>query len=467
MFNVSKKFYTNFISFQGEKMFRVAIIGRPNVGKSSLFNRIIGKRKAIVEDIPGVTRDRIVATALWRGTPFELVDTGGYVQEDQDRFAPYLLDQIRKELELSDLFVFVVDGKEGITQTDREIADILRKTDKPVIVAVNKIDNPSQEDRVYEFYELGFEKVIPVSSIQRTGVAELLDEIVKYIPEYEIEAQKEEEKEEKGVIKVAIVGKPNAGKSSLLNAILGEERAVVSNIPGTTRDVVDTFFEWEGNRFLFLDTAGLRKKSRIDYGVEFFSVGRTLEALKKADVVVHVIDAKEGATEQDTKIAHLIQKYTKPAVIVINKIDTVPQKKEVLNRIKNQVKEKLYFIPYAPVIFVSATQRKGIKQLLQEIIDVYNQAWKRVGTGQLNRAVKQILSLRHPPSFRGKSLKIYYGTQLEGKPPCFLLFVNYPEGFKESYIRFLENNLRQILGFEKAPIKLIFRARESRYQKEG
>ncbi len=449
-------------------MFRVAIIGRPNVGKSSLFNRIIGKRKAIVEDIPGVTRDRIVATAQWQGIPFELVDTGGYIEEDTDKFAPYLRKQIEKELELSDLFVFVVDGKEGLTQADKDIADLLRKTDKPVIVAVNKIDNPQQEDRIYEFYELGFEKVIPVSSIQRTGVAELLDEIVKHIPEYEREIPEENrELEKKDVIKVAIVGKPNAGKSSLLNAILGEERAVVSNIPGTTRDVVDTLFEWNGHKFLFLDTAGLRKKSRVDYGIEFFSVGRTLEAIKKADVIVHVIDAQEGATEQDTKIAHLIQKYTKPAVIVINKVDTLPQRKEVLNRVKKQVREKLYFIPYAPVVFVSATQRKGIKQLLQEIVEVYNQAWKKVGTGQLNRALQQILSLRHPPSYRGKPLKIYYGTQLEGKPPCFLLFVNYPEGFKEHYIRFLENSLREILGFEKAPIKLIFRARESRYAGGG
>jgi len=450
-------------------MFRVALIGRPNVGKSSLFNRIIGKRKAIVEDIPGVTRDRLVSKAEWRGVPFEIVDTGGYIQGDEDKFAPYLRKQIEKELQLADLIVFVVDGKEGLTQADKDIADMLRKTDKPVIVAVNKIDSPSREENLYEFYELGFDKVIPVSAVQRNGVAELLDEIVKHIPEYEIEATKEEEerKEEyREVIKVAIVGKPNAGKSSLLNGILGEERAVVSNIPGTTRDVVDTLFEWNGQKFLFLDTAGLRKKSKVDYGLEFFSVGRTLEAIKKADVVVHVIDAQEGATEQDTKIAHLIQKYTKPAVIVINKIDTLPQRKEVLNRIRNQVKEKLYFIPYAPVVFVSATQRKGIKQLLKEIVDVYNQAWKRVGTGQLNRAIKQILSLRHPPSYRGKPLKIYYATQLEGKPPCFLLFVNYPEGFKEHYVRFLENSLRDTLGFEKSPIKLIFRERESIY-KEG
>ncbi|WP_457639159.1 ribosome biogenesis GTPase Der [Persephonella sp.] len=447
-------------------MFRVALIGRPNVGKSSLFNRIIGKRKSIVEDIPGVTRDRIVSTAEWRGVPFEIVDTGGYLEDDKDRFASYLRKQIEKELELSDMFVFVVDGKEGLTQADRDVADILRKTDKPVVVAVNKIDNPQQEDKAFEFYELGFDKVIPVSSIQKYGVAELLDEIVSNIPEYEVEATKEtaEEKEDsRDTIKVAIVGKPNAGKSSLLNAILGEERAVVSNIPGTTRDVVDTLFEWNGHRFLFLDTAGLRKKSKVDYGIEFFSVGRTLEALKKADVVVHVIDAQEGATEQDTKIAHLIQKYSKPAVIVINKIDTLPQRKEVLNRVKNQVREKLYFLPYAPILLTSAKQKKGIKQLLQEIVEVYNQAWKRVGTGQLNRAIQQILSLRQPPAYRGKPLKIYYGTQLEGKPPCFLLFVNYPEGFKEHYVRFLENNLRELLGFEKAPIKLIFRARESRF----
>ncbi|WP_297456871.1 ribosome biogenesis GTPase Der [Persephonella sp.] len=445
-------------------MFRVAIVGRPNVGKSSLFNRIIGKRKAIVEDIPGVTRDRVVAKTEWLGVPFEVVDTGGYIEGDEDKFAPYIRKQIEKELDLSDLFIFVVDGKEGLTPTDKDIAKILHKTKKPVLVAVNKIDDPSHEDRIYEFYELGFDKVFPVSSIQKYGVGDLLDEVVKHIPDYEVEAAKEEIKQEKKekdeVIKVAIVGKPNAGKSSLLNAILGEERAVVSNIPGTTRDVIDTLFEWNGHKFLFLDTAGLRKKSKVDYGIEFFSVGRTLEALKRADVVVHVIDAKEGATEQDTKIAHLIQKYSKPAIIVINKIDTLPQRKEVLNRIKNQVRERLYFLPYAPIVLTSAKQKRGIKQLLQEIVEVYNQAWKRVGTGQLNRALQQILSLRQPPAYRGKPLKIYYATQLEGKPPCFLMFVNYPEGFKEHYVRFLENNLREILGFEKAPIKLIFRGRD-------
>ncbi|NPA53207.1 MAG: ribosome biogenesis GTPase Der [Aquificae bacterium] len=445
-------------------MYRVAIVGRPNVGKSSIFNRIIGKRKAIVEDIPGVTRDRIVSTAEWKGVPFELVDTGGYIEGDDDVFAPYIRKQIEKELDLSDAFIFVVDGKQGLTSADKDIAQILHKTEKPVYVAVNKIDNPQKEADIYEFYELGFNKVFPVSAIQKHGTADLLDAVVEDIPDYEKEAAKEEtkdrKKEKEDVIKVAIVGKPNAGKSSLLNAILGEERAVVSDIAGTTRDVVDTLFEWNGQKFLFLDTAGLRKKSKVDYGLEFFSVGRTLDAIKKADVIVHVIDAEQGATEQDTKIAHLIQKYTKPAVIVINKIDKLPPKSEVINRVKKQVKEKLYFLPYAPIVLTSAKNRKGIKQLLKEIVEVYNQAWKRVGTGQLNRALQQIQKLRQPPSYQGKPLKIYYGTQLEGKPPAFLLFVNYPEGFKESYVRFLENNLRNLLGFEKAPMKLLFRGKE-------
>ncbi len=445
-------------------MYRVAIVGRPNVGKSSLFNRIIGKRKAIVEDIPGVTRDRIVSTAEWRGVNFEIVDTGGYIEGDDDRFAPYIRKQIEKELELSDAFVLVVDGKEGLTPADKEIAKILHKTEKPVYIAVNKIDNPEKEALAYEFYELGFEKVFPVSAIQKYGSADLLDAIVDDIPDYEKEAAKEEikdrKKEKEDVIKVAIVGKPNAGKSSLLNAILGEERAVVSDIPGTTRDVVDTLFQWKEKRFLFLDTAGLRKKSKVDYGLEFFSVGRTLEAIKKADVVVHVIDAQFGATEQDTKIAHLIQKHTKPAVLVINKIDTVPPKSEVINSLKKQVKERLYFISYAPVVLTSAKNRKGIKQLLKEIVDVYNQAWKRVGTGQLNRALQQIQKLRQPPTYQGKPLKIYYGTQLEGKPPAFLLFVNYPEGFKEHYLRFIENNLRLLLEFDKAPMKILLRGKE-------
>ena len=446
-------------------MYRVAIVGRPNVGKSSLFNRIIGKRKAIVEDIPGITRDRIVAQTEWNGVPFEIVDTGGYLEGDEDRFAPYIRKQIEKELDLSDAFILVVDGQTGLTPADKDIANILHKTKKPVYVAVNKIDNPQKENLSYEFYELGFDKVFPISVIQKIGIGDLLDEVVKDIPDYEIENSKKEIKEKKkekkeDVIKVALVGKPNAGKSSLLNAIAGEERAVVSDIPGTTRDVVDTLIEWNGHKFLFLDTAGLRKKSKVDYGVEFFSVGRTLETIKKADVVVLVIDAEQGATEQDTKIAHLIQKYTKPAVIVINKIDKLPPSSEVLEGIKKQVREKLYFIPFAPIVLTSAKNKKGIKKLLNEILEVYKQSLKRVKTGQLNKAIQQIQKLRQPPTYRGKPVKIYYGTQLEGKPPAFLLFVNYPEGFKESYLRFIENNLRTLLGFDKAPMKLLLRGKE-------
>ena len=446
-------------------MYRVAIVGRPNVGKSSLFNRIIGKRKAIVEDIPGLTRDRIIAKTEWNGIPFEIVDTGGYLEGDDDKFAPYIRKQIEKELDLSDAFILVVDGKAGLTPADKEIASILHKTKKPVYVAVNKIDNPDKENLAYEFYELGFENIFPVSVIQKYGVGYLLDKVVEDIPDYEIENMKKEIKEDKkkrkeDIIKVALVGKPNAGKSSLFNAIVGEERAVVSDIPGTTRDVVDTLVEWKGNKLLFLDTAGLRKKSKVNYGVEFFSVGRTLEAIKKADVVVLVIDAEFGATEQDTKIAHLIQKYTKPAVIVINKIDKLPSNSEVLEALKRQVRERLYFIPFAPIVLTSAKNKKGIKTLLKEIIEVYNQSLKRVKTGHLNKALQQIQKLRQPPTYRGKPVKIYYGTQLEGKPPAFLLFVNYPEGFKESYLKFIENNLRNLLDFEKSPIKILLRGKE-------
>lgn len=282
-------------------MFRVAIVGRPNVGKSSLFNRLIGKRKAIVEDIPGVTRDRIISQTEWRGVKFEVVDTGGYITSDEDKFAPYIRKQVEKELQEADLLVFVVDGKQGLTPLDKEIATLLHRTEKPVIVAVNKIDDPEKEKLAYEFYELGFQDVIPISTIQKLGIADLLDKIYEYIPDYEKEVEYEEEEEEKDYIKVAIVGKPNAGKSSLLNAILNEERVLVSDIPGTTRDTVDTLFEKDSQRFLFLDTAGIRKRSKVEYGVEFFSVGRSIEAIEKADVVVLVIDATIGATEQDQK----------------------------------------------------------------------------------------------------------------------------------------------------------------------
>ncbi len=446
-------------------MYRVAIVGRPNVGKSSLFNRITGKKKAIVEDVPGVTRDRLISTAEWRGVPFEVVDTGGYINTDTDKFAPYIKKQVEKELKDADAFILVVDSRTGLTEADKDIARLLHQTEKPVYVAVNKVDNPQQEDSIYEFYELGFDKVFPVSAIQKNGVADLLDAVVEDIPDYEREAAKEEIKEEEekktDEIKVALVGKPNAGKSSLLNAIVGEERALVSNIAGTTRDTVDTVVEINGKRYRFLDTAGLRKKSNVDYGVEFFSVGRTLDAIKKADVIVHVIDAEQGATEQDQKIAHLAQKYYKPVVIAINKIDRLPNRKEVLNSLVKQVKEKLYFLPYAPVVLVSAKKKKGIDKLLKEIEEVYNQVWKRVSTGKLNRAIKQLMSLQAPPTYQGKPLKIYYATQLEGKPPAFLMFVNYPEGFKDSYVKYLENNLRKLLGFEKSPMKLIFRDRHT------
>ena len=446
-------------------MYRVAIVGRPNVGKSSLFNRIIRQRKSIIEDIPGVTRDRIVSQADWRGVDFELVDTGGFLSGDDDKFAPYIRKQIEKELENSDIFIFTVDAQSGLTPMDKEIAKLLHKTEKPVYVAVNKADNLKQEENIYEFYELGFDKVFPVSAIQRTGVAELLDEIVDYIKEHpkdEEEKKKKKKDETKDAIKVAIVGKPNAGKSSLLNAILGEERVLVSDIPGTTRDTVDTLYQWKDKKFLFLDTAGMKKKSKVEYGVDFFSTGRTLDAIKKADVVVLVIDAQQGATEQDTKIAHLIQKYTKPAVIVINKIDTIPPSAEARNRVIKQVKEKLYFLGYAPIVLTSAKTKEGIKDLLKAIVHVYNQSLKRVGTGQLNRAIKHLMSLHRPPSYQGKPLKIYYATQLEGKPPAFLLFVNKPEGFKDNYMKFLENNLRQILGFENAPMKLLLRGKDER-----
>lgn len=439
-------------------MFRVAIVGRPNVGKSSLFNRIIGRRKSIVEDIPGVTRDRIVSTTEWRGVKFEIVDTGGYITEDEDKFAHYIREQIKKELELSDMFVLVVDGREGITVVDKEIGDMLRRVQKPVVVAVNKIDDPEKEKLAYEFYELGFEEVVPVSSIQKFGVADLLDKIYEKIPDYEKELYQEEEEEERDYIKVAIVGKPNAGKSSLLNKILGEERVLVSEIPGTTRDAVDILYQKDGDKYLFLDTAGIRKRSKVEYGVEFFSVGRSIRAIEDADVVVHVIDAKEGATEQDTKIAGLIQRYYKPAVVVLNKIDTLDTK-EVEKSVK-KTREKLYFIDYAPLVLTSAKKGIGIDEVLEKVKEVYKESFKRVSTGQLNRAIKQILSLRQPPSYQGKPLKIYYATQLDGKPPAFLLFVNKKEGFKESYVKFLENNLRKILGFGNSPIKLLFRGKE-------
>ena len=472
----------------------VAIVGRPNVGKSSLFNRLLGKKVAIIDDTPGVTRDRIVQEADIDGHRVILVDTGGVVEKDAHQFAKETTEQAKRAMEEADVIVFVVDGQEGITPLDQEVARLLRKWKKPVILAVNKIDEPFMEDNIYEFYQLGFDEVIPLSTIHKIGVPTLKEKIIEKLPpELKEAAKKEQEKvermekaerlisgeeaeelaslqetlergeeyeieeEEKEPIKVAIVGRPNMGKSTLLNALVGQERAIVSDVPGTTRDAIDTYVKIGDDEFIFIDTAGIRRRGKIK-DIEYYSYLRALDAIDRADVVVLLIDAEEGPTERDAKIAGIALEKFKPIIIAVNKIDKLKSQQD-WERIHRELDLVFDFIPYAPRVFISAKERKGLKELLKQIKDLYSQYTKKVTTGKFNRVLRELMEIHQPPVYKNKVVKIYYGTQVKTKPPTFLLFSNYPEGIPKSFRRFLENRLREAFGFNKIPIRIVFKKR--------
>jgi len=472
----------------------VAIVGRPNVGKSSLFNRLLGKKVAIIDDTPGVTRDRIVQEAEVEGHRVILVDTGGVVEKDAHQFAKETTEQAKRAMEEADVIVFVVDGQEGVNPLDQEVAKLLRTWEKPVILAVNKIDEPFMEDSVYEFYQLGFDEVIPLSTIHKIGVPTLKEKILEKLPEeLKEEARREQEKaekreraerlisgeegqelqelqeslergeeyqieeEEREPVKVAIVGRPNMGKSTLLNALVGEERAIVSDVPGTTRDAIDTFVKVGDDEFIFIDTAGIRRRGKIK-DVEYYSYLRALDAIDRADVVVLTVDAEEGPTERDAKIAGIALEKFKPVVIAVNKIDKLKDQKD-WERIQRELDLTFDFIPFAPRVFISAKEKRGLKELLKQIKDLYSQYAKKVTTGKLNRALAELVEVHQPPVYKNKPVKIYYGTQVKTKPPTFLLFSNYPEGIPKSFRRFLENRLREAFGFNKIPIRIVFKKR--------
>jgi len=472
----------------------VAIVGRPNVGKSSLFNRLLGKKIAIIDDTPGVTRDRIVQEAEIDGHRVILVDTGGVVEKDAHQFAKETTEQAKRAMEEADVIVFVVDGQEGVNPLDEEVARLLRQWKKPVILAVNKIDEPFMEDNIYEFYKLGFDEVLPLSTIHKIGVPTLKEKIIESLPEELKEAARKEqeraerrekaerlitgeegeelqelqeklergeeheiEEEEKEPIKVAIVGRPNMGKSTLLNALAGEERAIVSDVPGTTRDAIDTYVKIGDDEFIFIDTAGIRRRGKIK-DIEYYSYLRALDAIDRADVVVLMVDAEEGPTERDAKIAGIALEKFKPLIIAVNKIDKLKDEKD-WERIHRELDLTFDFIPYAPRVFISAKEKKGLKELLKQIKDVYSQYAKKVTTGKFNRALKELMEIHQPPVYKNKVVKIYYGTQVKTKPPTFLLFSNYPEGIPKSFRRFLENRLREIFGFNKIPIRIVFKKR--------
>ncbi|MBQ4159252.1 MAG: ribosome biogenesis GTPase Der [Clostridia bacterium] len=435
----------------------VAIVGRPNVGKSTFFNKMSGKRIAIVEDTPGVTRDRVYADCEWLTHKFTLIDTGGIDPQSDDPLLKQMRRQAEIAIETCDVILFFVDGKQGMTADDETVADLLRRSGKPVILVVNKIDNIRMMDGIYDFYQLGIGDPIGISSVNLLNLGDLLDEVVKYFP------KSEEEDEEDGAISVAVVGKPNVGKSSLVNRILGEERVMVSDIAGTTRDAIDTRFKKDDDEFIIIDTAGIRKKKAIEYqSLERFSVVRSLAAIDRCDVAVLVIDAKEGVSEQDSKIAGYIDEKGKAAMIVINKWDAIDKETGTLEKYTKEVREKLKFMMYAPVVFISALTGQRVDRILKTVKSVYEQASRRVTTGLLNDILSDAQNALQPPATSGRRLRIYYATQQSVMPPTFVFFVNDESLMHFSYERYLENHFRKTFGFEGTPLRFILRERQNK-----
>ena len=433
----------------------VAIIGRPNVGKSTLFNRLVGRRKAIVEDIPGVTRDRNYAPARHRGRDFTLVDTGGLDPSARGAIGSQVSAQSLRAVEEADLIVVVFDGREGLTPLDREVAEPLRRIKKPVFYAANKIDTPRSEPLAAEFYQLGVDQVYPISSEGGMGVDELLDALLERFPA----ADPETEAPPEDLPKIAVVGRPNAGKSTLINRLLGEERLITDATPGTTRDTIDTLVEQDGRRYLFIDTAGIRRRGRIERGVERYSLARALEAIQRADVALMLLDASEGIVEQDTKIVGLALKAKKGCVILLNKWDVIEGDAKAKDRRRLELSRRLGFIPYAPVRLISALRGDQVKEIFGLVNEVYSAYTRRITTGELNRVFEAAVTANPPPQTGGRRVKLYYITQAATRPPTFVLFVNRPDDVKPPYLRYLENVLRERFEFGGSPLVLRLRAR--------
>ena len=436
----------------------VAIVGRPNVGKSTFFNKIAGKRISIVEDVPGVTRDRIHADAEWLGRSFTLVDTGGIDPHSEDALLSQMRSQAQTAMDLADVICFFTDAREGLTDDDRDVANLLRRTGKPVLLVVNKVDYLGLNDSMYEFYELGLGDPIGISSVNMLGFGDLLDQIVSHFPPEDPSAENPDET----VIQVALVGRPNVGKSSLTNRLLGQERTMVSDIPGTTRDAIDTLFTAEnGTVFNIIDTAGMRRKSSIqDESLERYSVIRSVAAIRRCDVALLLIDANDGVTEQDTKIAGLIHEEGKAVIVIVNKWDTLEKETGTLEKYKKEVIEKLKFMDYAPVLFISAKTGQRVQTVFDKVKEVYETACRRITTGVLNDVINDATDHLQPPLQGTRRLKIYYGTQTGVQPPSFVLFVNDENLMSFSYERYLENWFRKTFPLEGTPIRFILRERK-------
>ena len=428
----------------------VAVVGRPNVGKSTFFNKIIGRRVSIVEDTPGVTRDRIYAEAEWRGIHFAMIDTGGIEPNTKDIILSQMREQAEMAMDTADVILFMVDGKDGLTAADREVGEMLMRTGKKVILAVNKVDKPMLPDDFYDFYELGLGEPIAISSINMLNFGDLLDEIVESFPEG---AGTEEEDD----IKIAVIGKPNVGKSSLINELLGEKRVIVSPIAGTTRDSIDTPFEKDGQKYLLIDTAGIRRKNKVHENIERFSVLRAVAAVERCDVCLLMIDATEGITEQDKKIAGIAHEAGKGIVVVVNKWDLIEKETNTMNEFRKMIAKELAFMPYAPNVFISVLNHKRVDQVISMARTVAENRAMRVSTGQLNSLITDATMMKQPPSDKGKRLKIYYVSQVGVKPPLFSFKVNSRKLFHFTYARYLENKIREGFGFEGTSIKFVFR----------
>lgn len=431
----------------------IAIVGRPNVGKSTLFNKLIGERRSIVEDVPGVTRDRIYGETEWRGKRMILIDTGGIEPKTDNLILKQMRQQAQMAIDTADVIIFMCDVRTGLTANDRDIAVMLKKSGKPIIPCINKCDSiGAMPMEFYEFYELGFEEdPIGVSSIHGSGSGDLLDACLRYLDDWQ------DTMEEDDSIKVAVIGKPNAGKSSIINRLIGEERLIVSNIAGTTRDAVDTQLENEYGKFTFIDTAGIRRQSKIDDKIEHFSVLRAHMAVERAQVCLLMIDASTGITDQDTKIAGIAHEAGKAVIIVVNKWDLIEKDNSTVNEFTNRIRTELAYMPYAPILFISAKTGQRVTNLFERIVYVYGQSVMRVTTGMLNDVLGDAMIRVQPPSDKGRRLKIYYMTQIATAPPTFVIFCNNVELFHFSYQRYIENCLRETFGFMGTPIKLIIR----------
>lgn len=437
----------------------IAIVGRPNVGKSMLFNKLVGQRLSIVEDTPGVTRDRLYAEAEWRNRKFDLVDTGGIEPSADSQILAFMRQQAEIAIQHATVILFVCDIKTGLTASDQEVANMLLRSQKPVVLAVNKMDqvgitNPD----IYEFYNLGLGDPIAVSAVHGHGTGDLLDACMEYFP------PEDEEEEEDDVIKVAIIGKPNVGKSSLVNRILGEQRVIVSDMAGTTRDAVDSYFENQKGKYLFIDTAGMRKKSKVDDRIEKFSVLRATMAIERADVCLILVDANEGVTEQDTKVAGLAHEAGKACIIVVNKWDAIEKDDKTMDRMRQDIRRDLSYMTYAPIVFISALTGQRVDRLFDLINYVNDQASLRITTGMLNTVLADATARVQPPTDKGRRLKIYYMTQIGIKPPHFVCFCNDAKLFHFSYQRYLENQIRSTFGLEGTPVRLTIRQKSD---KEG